>query len=127
MNNAPTLSDTEWEVMNAIWDRHPATAAQVIAALPNRSTQTIKTLLNRLLQKGALRHEAKGKRYLYRPAVTRERCLRQASKSFITHVFAGDPSSLVSHLIEHHRLSEDDLAALQRQIDQHKSKGGKGR
>jgi len=120
MPPTPTISDAEWEVMNVVWDQHPISAADITHALPRRSTQTVKTLLNRLLKKGALRYEAQGKKYLYRPAVPRERCLRQASKTFITHVFAGDPHSLVSHLLEHHRLSEDDLHALQDQLDQHK-------
>ncbi|MEM9415171.1 MAG: BlaI/MecI/CopY family transcriptional regulator [Planctomycetota bacterium] len=127
MPTPPALSDTEWDVMNVVWDRHPVTAADVIEALPNRSAQTVKTLLNRLLHKGALCYETEGKRYRYRPAVTRERCLRQASKSFITHVFSGDPGSLVSHLIEHHRLTEDDLAALRDQLDEAKKPGRKRR
>ncbi|MFI4862456.1 MAG: BlaI/MecI/CopY family transcriptional regulator [Phycisphaerales bacterium JB063] len=127
MKTPPALSDAEWEVMNVVWDTHPATAAQVVDALPRRSSQTVKTLLNRLLHKGALRYEAEGKRYLYCPAMTRERCLRQASKSFINHVFSGDPGSLVSHLIEHHRLSEQDLAALRDQLDEAKKTSMKRR
>jgi len=127
MKTPPALSDTEWEVMNVVWERHPIAAIDIIDALPRRSTQTIKTLLNRLLHKKALRYEPEGKRYLYRPAVTRDRCLRYASKAFINHVFSGDPGSLVSHLIEHHRLDEDDLAALQDQIDQQKKQEKKPR
>ena len=53
--------------------------------------RTVKTLLNRLINKGALAYEARGKHYLYRPKVTREQCVREETRSFLSRVFGNAP------------------------------------
>ena len=75
MAELPSISDAEWEVMNVLWGDSPLMASEVVARLAGRkgwSPRTVKTLLGRLAAKHALEFEARGKRYLYRPAVTRE-------------------------------------------------------
>ena len=71
----PQISDAEWEVMKVLWDRTQASAQDVIDALATQKTwspQTVKTLLKRLTEKGALAYESEGRRFIYRPAVSRE-------------------------------------------------------
>src|ERR1051326_4066487 len=91
MPKPPSISDAEWEVMNVVWGDSPVTANEVVSALGSRrprwSPRTIKTLLNRLVKKGALGYEADGRRYLYRPRVRRDACMRRESGSFLTRVF----------------------------------------
>jgi len=65
----PRISETEWEIMRIVWKRHPVTSADVIAQLQKEDASwravTAKTLLNRLVRKGALCYEAIGRVYHY--------------------------------------------------------------
>jgi BlaI family penicillinase repressor len=80
----PRISDAEWEVMRVVWDRHPVDAGAVAEELCARrdwSDRTVKSLLSRLVRKGALGFDLDGKRYLYRPLVKREACVRESDLS----------------------------------------------
>jgi BlaI family penicillinase repressor len=120
------ISESEWEVMQVAWDRGRITAAEVIDALGPRTNwnhRTIRTLLNRLINKGALNYVEDGNRYLYSPAVTRTACVREEGESFLHRVFGGDPASLLVHFAKRSKLSEAEIAELQRILDE-KRKGG---
>lgn len=117
----PGISDAEWLVMQAVWDRHPIASNEVAERLcPGRnwSPRTVKTLLNRLVRKGALRFQADGKRYLYSPAVSRQECVGAESRSFLHRVFAGAAGPMLVHFVQHARLTEDDIRALRAVLDQ---------
>ncbi|MCB9882612.1 MAG: BlaI/MecI/CopY family transcriptional regulator [Planctomycetes bacterium] len=124
MSNPPKISDAEWDVMEVLWDDHPQTATQVAEKLRDRrpwSEGTVKTLLRRLLQKGALQHEQEGKRYLYAPAVAREVCVREETRTFLERVFGGRLSPLLARFVEESDLSSeeiDELKALLREKEQ---------
>ena len=124
MGTTARISDAEWEVMNVIWGRSPITANEVVEALAKRtewSPKTIKTMLNRLVGKGALAYDAQGKTYLYRPKVSKNACVREESRSFMERVFDGDPTPMLAHLVKNTRLSPDDIKQL-RQILEDKEK-----
>ena len=73
MPSIPRISDAEWAVMEVVWEDPPVTARKVHEALSDErdwTLRTVKTLLARLLDKGALRHEVDGKSYLYSPAIS---------------------------------------------------------
>ena len=109
------LSDAEWIVMNLIWDSQPTEAADVITALGSDndwSDATVKTMLHRLVKKGALNTEQVGKRYRYTAAVERRACVGKATRSFLDRVFGGDAAPALLHLVKASKLSEDDLAQL---------------
>ena len=95
----------------------PMTASDVVAAL-ERSTdwnpRTIKTLLNRLVKKGATAFQADGKRYLYRPKVSRDDCVRVQSRSFLSRVFGGATGAALLHFVEEHDLSPAEIEQLKR-------------
>ena len=111
----PKISEAEWEVMQVAWQKDPVTAQDVIQMLGTRwSPRTVKTLLSRLVAKGALRYEARGKAYLYRPAVAREDCVRQESQSFLKRVFGGEEAPLLVHFVEKATLTPEELAHLRR-------------
>lgn len=114
------ISDAEWIVMNLIWSGSPVEAAEVIdqiAADNGWSAATVKTMLHRLVRKGALSAEQNGKKYLYRPAVRREACVRQASRSFLERVFGGDATPALIHFVKTARLTESDINEIRAMLD----------
>jgi BlaI family penicillinase repressor len=121
MAGLPEISDAEWTVMQVLWDRSPLTAAEVVDALAGRAAwapATIKTLLGRLIRKGALSYTEDGNRYCYRPAVDRAACVRRAGRSFLDRVFAGDPMPALEHFVRSEPLSDDQIEALRRLLDE---------
>jgi BlaI family penicillinase repressor len=107
--------------MDAVWSAAPITASDVIDSLSPRfgwSANTIKTMLNRLVKKRALKFEQDGKRYLYRPAVSREACVRVESRSFLQRVFGGDVAPMLAHFVEDAQLSPEQLKQLRKLLDQ---------
>jgi BlaI family transcriptional regulator, penicillinase repressor len=121
----PRISDAEWEIMKVIWRRSPCSAHDVVAALaPSKdwSAGTIKTLLNRLHSKGALRFEKVGKSYTYHPAVTEEQLRAVETESFVDRVFDGAFSPMIAHFARSRKLSGQDLDELERIL----KKGRKG-
>ena len=120
MAQPPRISDAEWQVMDVIWSGAPIAAQEVVDALSPRSgwnPRTIKTMLNRLVKKGALRFEAEGKRYIYRPAVSRETCVRIESRSFMQRVFGGDVGPMLAHFVEDARLTPEQVRELRKLLD----------
>jgi BlaI family penicillinase repressor len=114
------LSDAEWSVMNLIWETQPTEASDVVSALAkprNWSEATIKTMLHRLVKKGALTTESLGKKYRYRAAVKRNDCVRWASQAFFKHVFGGHAGPALLHLVQASPLSADELARIREVLD----------
>jgi BlaI family transcriptional regulator, penicillinase repressor len=121
MARTSRISDAEWQVMQIVWDRAPVAAAEVIKSLEGRSGwnhRTIRTLLNRLVNKNVLAYEVDGNRYLYRPKVVRDRCVREESRSFLKKVFGGDTASLLLHFAQNSQLSKKGAAELRRILDE---------
>ena len=117
----PAISDSEWDVMNVLWSADaPLGANDVVARLAgvrDWSPRTVKTLLNRLINKGALAYETQGKRYLYRPRVTREQCVREETRSFLSRVFANAPGPMLLQFVAQARLTPEEVEALKRLLD----------
>ena len=123
MNTPPPISDAEWQVMEAIWRDHPVAASEVIASLSETSgwkPNTIRTLLARLVKKGALEYSQDGNRYIYTPRFPREAHVAGASESFLDRIFGGTARSLLVHFAESGKVTEKDIAELKRILDQPK-------
>ncbi len=113
------ISDAEAQVMEILWQRHPLAAEEVVAALAGRTgwaEATVKTLLNRLLNKGAIEAGRDGRRYLYSPVLQRDAWLARQSEGLIDRLFGGRVAPLVAHFSERGRLSQRDIEALKRLI-----------
>jgi BlaI family transcriptional regulator, penicillinase repressor len=114
---AERISEAELEVMEVLWAADaPLTAADVAQRIGGGrewSDRTVKTLLGRLLGKGALAHEEDGRRYLYRPIVARADYAARESTRLVDRLFGGRAAPLVAHLAERDRLSADDIAELE--------------
>ena len=117
MANETTISGAEWEVINVIWERSPVTSKQVVDELSDRKgwrSRTIRTLLGRLVTKGALQTTHDGKRYLYHPAIEREECLREESRSLLERVFGGRRGPMLIHLLQEADLSKEEIRELRK-------------
>ena len=113
------ISEAELEIMEALWRKAPLTAAEVadrVSPDRNWSLQTVKTLLSRLLAKGALSHENDGRRFLYSPLIARDDYVGGESQRLVERLFGGRVTPLVARLAERDALSEDDIAEIERLI-----------
>ena len=77
---------------------------------------TIKTLLSRLLNKGAISAAKEGRRYVYSPVLIRDEWLSHESKGLLDRLFGGRVAPLVAHFGRHGKLSKKDIAELKRMI-----------
>lgn len=114
------ISDAESRVMEALWQQSPLTSEQIVAAIQSNSDwheKTIRTLLNRLLGKGAVEATPDGRRYLYRPLLTRAQWQSQESHSLLDRVFGGRVAPLLAHFSQHEKLSAKDVAELRKLLD----------
>ena len=95
MVKLPQISEAEFEVMRLVWDQAPVNTNEITEQLVQStewSPKTIQTLIRRLVTKGALTYEKKGRVFVYTPAVEESEYLKVKSSSFVEHYF-------LSHLI----------------------------
>ncbi len=80
MEKLPKISESEWLVMQVLWSKGPLTANEVVEQLAKKTKwnpRTVKTLINRLLKKGALNFQKQGRQYRYFAAVSESKCVRK--------------------------------------------------
>ncbi|WP_394727952.1 BlaI/MecI/CopY family transcriptional regulator [Altererythrobacter sp. GH1-8] len=116
-NPAPErISEAEYAVMEVLWQKSPATAFDVSNAIAfdrGWSLATVKTLLGRLVQKGAIATRPDGRRYLYSPLIERADYVGGESRRLVDRLFGGSAAGLFAHLAEQEALTEDDLAKIE--------------
>jgi len=114
------ISDAEWEVMEVLWAEAPLTSREVVERLAEGtdwSPKTIKTLLGRLVRKGALAYDEEGNRYLYSPAVARRDAVRAEGRSFVERVFGGDAALALLHFARQVDLPPAEVEELRRLLE----------
>ena len=110
-----TLTGREAEVMEAVWRLGEASAEQVRGLLPEPlHDSTVRTMLRMLETKGYLRHEARGKVFVYQAAIARQKAQRNALQSVLAQLFGGSAEDLVMRLIEDERITPEQLDELRR-------------
>ena len=117
MNKTIRITEAEWEVMAVVWDRTPVAASTVAEVLHHRkqwTLATVRTLLRRLVNKGALQQQAEGRRYIYTALISMAECARQESDSFLDRVLGRAPSEAILHLVKRADLSREDIRELRR-------------
>lgn len=122
MPNAPDIAESEWSVMEVLWESSPQTASEVTKALrptTNWAENTVRTLLTRLVEKGALKtaENASGTR-TFLPAVKREACVRAESESFMQRIFGGAAKPLLVHFAQNSKLTAEEVKELKKLLDQ---------
>lgn len=112
---ANKVSDAELEVMKILWASDtPVTERHILDALKEESAwnpQTIKTLLKRLFDKGAVKREKRGVFY-YAPIISQADFARGRTEDFVNRVFGGNAKSLLSTMLSNDILLEDDVNEL---------------
>ena len=120
------LARRERQIMEIVYRLGQATAADVQAELPDPpSYSAVRTHLRILEDKGHLRHDQEGTRYVFRPTVARHRARRSALKQVVQAFFGGSAEQAVAALLDmsHSKLSEDDLDRLSGLIDRARKEG----
>ena len=115
------ISEAESIVMDVLWRQQPLAAEDVVAALAESQQwqeATIKTLLNRLLKKGAIKASKDGRRYLYTPVLQRQAWMLGESQGLLERLFDGRVAPLVAHFSEHRKLSRKDIAELRKLLEE---------
>ena len=118
---ASQITKAEFQVMDVLWAQSPLAAAVVAEQLKadtGWSLKTVKTLLSRLVEKGAVSHEPDGRRYLYRPKVSRNAYARRAARSLADQLFDGRAAPLVAHLAETRGLTNEDMRDLEALLEE---------
>ena len=115
------ISGAELDIMNVLWQSGDAqaglAASDVHVRLANDkdwTSRTVKTLLARLVEKGALTTEPDGRRYLYKTAISETDYKTKAAGQFVDQIFAGRAAPLVAHLADSRGLSEADISELEK-------------
>ncbi|WP_375291470.1 BlaI/MecI/CopY family transcriptional regulator [Qipengyuania sp.] len=118
------ISEAEHAVMEALWDQSPLSAADVcerVCTQRDWSMPTVKTLLARLVNKGAVETEAEGRRFLYSPKIARSDYVGTESRRLLDRLFGGKPASLFAQLAESESLTDEDLVEMERLLKELKS------
>lgn len=116
-----SLTDSEWKIMNAVWTLGEATTREVLEALGSDvewAYTTVKTMLDRLVAKGALGEEKRNPASVYRPLLERESARQNAVESLLERAFGGAFGSMVSFLLEREKLSARDRARLEALVEE---------
>lgn len=111
------ITEAEHAIMEVIWDRHPLSASEVcddVCESRGWSMPTVKTLLSRLVSKGALATEPAGRKFLYSPLIERADYVGGESRRLVDRLFGGRAVSLFAHLAENEALTDEDLGEIER-------------
>jgi len=124
MKTLPKISESEWLVMRVLWLNGSLTANEVVKELTGKTKwkpKTIKTLITRLMKKGAVKFEKEGRKYRYYPAVSEAECVRMERRSFVRRVYGGTTRPMLAAFLEDAKLSAEDISELKKILEQ---KGG---
>jgi BlaI family penicillinase repressor len=127
MAKVPKISEAEWEVMKVLWKTSPKTANEIVDELKGKTRwkrETIRTLINRLVQKKALSFEKKGRQYHYFPRITESEGIKAEAESFVKRIGGGSIEPMLAAFVEEKQLSAEKIERL-KQILSHAEAAGK--
>ncbi|HVI41624.1 MAG TPA: BlaI/MecI/CopY family transcriptional regulator [Anaerovoracaceae bacterium] len=118
-----SISESEWKVMKVLWERPDLTLREVAASLKETdwSYTTIRTMVTRLMEKGAIDADKSLSNFRYFPAVSENECKIKEVNRFLSRVFDGSVSMLVSTLTKDSNLTEEEQKELMSIIEKMKS------
>ena len=117
----PGLSQSQREIMEIVWDRGEVSAIEVRDILSKKrdlAKNTVRTLLDRMEEKGWLKHREDGRTYLYSAAQPREASIGQKVLEVVEHVCGGSPEELVTALLDYRGLSPQELKRIRTMLDE---------
>lgn len=116
----PRISEAEWEVLRLFWQHPELTAQEVVDLLRGKTSwqmPTIKSLINRLVKKGALKFKREGRGYRYSAAVAESACLRAEADSFLDRFFGGSLTPMMAHFLGSKKLSAAEIAQIKKLLE----------
>lgn len=120
-----TLSDAEWKIMKLLWEDAPRTIMGLTAALADETgwtKHTVITLLGRMEQKGAVRHEPGARAKQFYPAVPREEITAAETASFLGKVFDGRLGLMLNTMVTQKGLTDEEIDELYAILEEAKRK-----
>lgn len=121
----PKIAESEWRVMQVLWQHGPLTANEMVEKLAGEVTwkpRTVKTLIGRLVKKGAVAFTTEGNRYRYAAAVCESECVHDETRSFVRRVYQGAMKPALAAFLEDAELAPEEIRELQEILEQ-KRKG----
>lgn len=115
------ITPAESRIMDALWDRSPLTVDEIVAAVAEAQgwgEATVKTLINRLLKRKALRSDRIDGRVRYAPVLTRDAYLNSESQGLLDRLFEGKLTPLVAHFAGQRKLKPDEVRRLRKLLDE---------
>jgi BlaI family penicillinase repressor len=117
----------ELEVLKILWDRGPSTVRQVMEVLNEtrrRAYTSVMSLLGVMTEKGLVTREPKGRAFLYRAKVAREKTLGQMVEDLLGRAFEGSASTLVARLLDQSSPSPEELAEIRKMLEKYRRQQG---
>jgi BlaI family penicillinase repressor len=118
---APVVSPAEWEVMEILWDNGPSAARDVYSSLPKRNPReikTVRTLLSRLVEKGAVGYDQIGNSYLYRTEFSRDQLVCGEIRNVANRILNGSVSAMFASFIREEQLQPEEIEHLRKLLDE---------
>lgn len=120
-NKTIGLSNSEWRIMENLWEQHPKTATQLIKAMEAETgwaKSTTKTLLKRMEQKGCIAYRDGEKAREYYPLLKREEAVESETSSFLNRIYNGSLRLMVNTLVKKRDIPEEEMEELYRIIQE---------
>jgi predicted transcriptional regulator len=117
------LGDLQLRIMQALWERGPASVAEVHEALgpgPGLAYTTVATMLRKMEGRGLVRHRSEGRRFIYRAAISPADVHQSMAGDLLERLFGGSLADLLHHLLTTREVSQEELCRLERLIAERK-------
>ncbi len=121
MDQGRTINETEWDVLEVLWESDRGTAGDVVTALSDSrgwAYSTVKTMLDRMVTKELLTARRVGNVWEYEPAVKPEEARRSAWRRFVDAAFSGSMDPALQFIAEDARLTKRQRETLRRLLDE---------
>ena len=118
------ITDAEWEVMRVVWANDRVTSKKVISILQEKmdwTQSTIKTILGRLVEKGVLKTEQEGRKFIYTANIEEKKAIRDYTDNIFKRICRKKVGKVIGSIIEDHILSFDDIERLEEILEMKKS------
>lgn len=117
----PRLGKVQLQIMQVLWRKGQATAREITDELSREAPiahSTVQTLLRKMEAKGAIRHEAVDRVFVFKPLYQEDEVATTATRDLLARVFNSSVSGLVAHLLKHEKISEEELRRLRKLIEE---------
>ncbi|UCC99761.1 MAG: BlaI/MecI/CopY family transcriptional regulator [Phycisphaerales bacterium] len=125
---AVELTEAEWDIMKVVWEKEPCAAGTVqetLAQSRDRAYSTVKTTMDRMVEKGFLEIERIRNLQLFRSCISEVDARRGEFRKMLKRAFDGALTPMMQFLIEHEGLSKEEALQLRKLVEQQRTEGGR--